>query len=659
MRSVNRGIPLEHPLLNFVFFLLITSTAALAQVQTSAAVQQGQTLIRRGPARPAAATTALNSAAAAPASNQFLGFFRFPAELQGNATVPMTSNIAYYRDFFEGGDTFTSGPQDGDTIGAQVFDPNGVLIATFFPFTFHVNFTLNGQPAQNCWSGIGGTICDSPDIEVLWFISLQCAAKGDYKMSFLYNNNVFFSGTFTLLPQIEASRVPGDNKNPVVVNGVPDGIDYNQVDYPDQLGDFCRFYDATNHAIRHSTHICNNPLLPNEKIATIRQLGCAMTDTTMVLSYHGAFTAPNTLNDWLSVAPDPNHPNLLRGYDTTGGIRWDAVGAYAATRGVPMTFSWTSSNLALGQQVCSAGPSLIHTKSDQHWVTTLGQPFDQSTWLLHDPNGGVSRLLSSTAPPYNNKFTGKRSYVGQTLTFTTNYGMFIRLHSPAELLLTNPAGQRTGLDPIAGTGFNENPNASYDDISIDDEEDNTQAGIEEKELLLGVPPTGDYTLQVTGTDTGTYVLEFLGRDTHGNPSQTVFPPLPTAPGQVNTFTIHIDLAGGVAPTFSGAFDGGSRSEGVDHFLTYANPAAKVTAAPAGSSSFPLIIFYGPSVLPTTFSAVDNGSSITNLFNPQPGTFEVVNVPVQSGRNVLDLSISGVLPSGRTATDSDRLVIQVP
>lgn len=638
-----------------VLFLL--STCPALQGQTSTQVQVGQVRIKPGPGRPTLGTSTV--AAAVPiVSNQFLGFFRSPAELNGGS-IPMTNNTGYYRDFFEGGETLTSGALDGDTVGAQVFDPSGVLIATFFPFTFHTSFTLNGQPRQNCWVSAVEILCDAPEIDVLWFISLQCATKGDYKMSFLYNNSPFLSPTFTLLPQVEASRVPGDNANPVPEDtSVP--LDYNQADYPkDQIGNFCRFIDSHANVIRHSTHVCNEPLLANEQKATISQLGCAMTDTAVLLGYHGAFTSPRTLNDWLSVAPDPNHPDRLRGYDTGGNIRWDAVGDYARTRGVQMTFSWASSKLPLVQQVCSAGPSIIHVKNNQHWVTTYGQPFDQSTWLLHDPSGGVSRNLSSTSPPYSNKFTGTRSYVGQTLSFTTNYGMFIRLHSPAELLLTNPAGQRTGLDPITGTSFNEDPNSSYDDISIDDEENNTQPGIEEKELMVGVPPAGDFTLQVTGTDTGTYVLEFLGRDTAGASSQTVFPPMPTAPGVVHTFTIHMTLALGSTPTFSGAFDGGGqRPRDVNKFLTYANPTAGHTTAPVGSTTFPLIIFYDPAVIPGSFAAAANGLPISNLFHVQAGTFELVNVPVQSGRNVIELSIDGALPS-RTARDTDRLVIEVP
>jgi hypothetical protein len=121
---------------------------------------------------------------------------------------------------------------------------------------------------------------------------------------------------------------------------------------------------------------------------------------------------------------------------------------------------------------------------------------------------------------------------------------------------------------------------SYNDISIDDEQDNSQPGIEEKELMIGVPPQGDYTLQVTGTDTGTYVLEFLGRDTNGASSQTVFPPLPTAPGVVNMFTIRMNLASGVAPTFAGSFNGGGqRPRDVNQFLTYANPTARLPRLP--------------------------------------------------------------------------------
>jgi hypothetical protein len=93
-------------------------------------------------------------------------------------------------------------------------------------------------------------------------------------------------------------------------------------------------------------------------------------------------------------------------------------------------------------------------------------------------------------------------------------------------------------------------------------------------------------------------------------------------------------------------------------LTYASPAASQTTVAAGATTFPLTVFYDPAVLPASFSATVNGTSVTGLFHPQPGTFESVNVPVVSGRNVIELKVDGTLPN-RVATDSDRLVIQVP
>jgi hypothetical protein len=71
-----------------------------------------------------------------------------------------------------------------------------------------------------------------------------------------------------------------------------------------------------------------------------------------------------------------------------------------------------------------------------------------------------------------------------------------------------------------------------------------------------------------------------------------------------------------------------------------------------------MVFYAPTVIPSSFSAVLNGTDVSNLFNPTPGGFEVVNIPVVSGSNVIKLSIDGNLAT-RVATDSDRLVFDVP
>ncbi|HEX9406613.1 MAG TPA: hypothetical protein VF975_04800, partial [Thermoanaerobaculia bacterium] len=79
---------------------------------------------------------------------------------------------------------------------------------------------------------------------------------------------------------------------------------------------------------------------------------------------------------------------------------------------------------------------------------------------------------------------------------------------------------------------------------------------------------------------------------------------------------------------------------------------------AGTTSFAMVIFYSKEIQPATFSADLNGVSVASLFHPSTGTSEVVNLPLASGRNVLKLSVDGQLPT-RVATDTDRLVLQVP
>jgi hypothetical protein len=106
-----------------------------------------------------------------------------------------------------------------------------------------------------------------------------------------------------------------------------------------------------------------------------------------------------------------------------------------------------------------------------------------------------------------------------------------------------------------------------------------------------------------------------------------------------------------------ASGGGQRSD-VDDFLIYANPLQEHTTTAAGSTSFPVTVFYGTTITATTFTATLNGQPF-NGFNPVAGTRESVAVPLAPGRNELVLSVDGTRNDGRTATDRDRLVLIVP
>jgi hypothetical protein len=111
---------------------------------------------------------------------------------------------------------------------------------------------------------------------------------------------------------------------------------------------------------------------------------------------------------------------------------------------------------------------------------------------------GIRKFSSSATPPQALRISG---------------------HSPVELLVTDPAGDRTGLEPVSGQSFSEIPNGSYAAEAIAGDEDTagTDSTPESKVLDLPLPKTGTYCLQVFGTGTGPFSIEFVAYDSKGNP----------------------------------------------------------------------------------------------------------------------------------------------
>lgn len=628
-----------------VFFFLCTIAVNLVCAQDINGPVL-QTLARSAESRstagsgPKAATALL-----APATNLFEGFFRFPAETR--QFIPMAAstaaaNTAYFRDVFVGGETFTENPNDGDTISATIIGPGETTPEQFFPFVFHASF--NGQ--QNCWVSFGlAPLCNSNAIDVLWFRQIQCAADGVWTMTFLYNGAVFSSGNFTVLPQVKQDAIPNV---------------YSQLDYSDpnlhRYDSICRTIKSDGTLARDS-HICSNPLTSTETPWLINGKGCFLSSTAMVFGYFRASITPPDLNNFLKARN--------QGYVGTGAVNSAVAIQYPRSQNVSVGFNGAGATSALSQAVCSAGPQLMGVKcvnrhgvlKATHWVLAYGQDQNKTTWLIMDPNGGKPINLSD-------KYTGfceTRTFQGPEFTFTDQRGITVSFHSPGELLISDPSGRRLGFDPLTNQSFAEIPGGFYDDVGLQDDvtelpADDTDTG---KSLGLVSTATGDYPLTVTGTGTGTYNMEIQALDANGQPSLSTFQNVPISTNLVQQMVIHYDSTPGAQIQLAGGFDGGGqRPRDVNRFLTYGSPAASQTNVPAGTTAFPLLIFYGPTVIPGTFSAILNKTDVTSLFHPVAGGHEFVSVPVQSGRNVLLLSIDGNLPS-RVATDTDRLVFLVP
>lgn len=108
------------------------------------------------------------------------------------------------------------------------------------------------------------------------------------------------------------------------------------------------------------------------------------------------------------------------------------------------------------------------------------------------------------------------------------------------------------------------------------------------------------------------------------------------------------------------YSGGGQSPAeVNPFLRYAYPTDSRLPLPAGTTSYEILVVYGATTDPATFTATLNGVEVKAMFKPMAGAGEVVKIPVASGTNKLQLSIEGKTSSGRIARDTDRLTFLVP
>lgn len=462
-----------------------------------------------------------------------------------------------------------------------------------------------------------------------------------------------FSGVYKMVPSI----------NPAKVSFIT-GPAYNQGAYPnDQYGNICR------HPTSGRYMTCSLIDTPDPPQATIRQLGCLLTGYASALTYHGLATLPTELNDYLT-----DHD----GYTEGGAIFPDKVVAYANSRNAATKVSFVSGRGERGDviggiardAVCKAGPSPLKVQHRRvpngglhgHFATAWGRPDAENTFLLKDPNGGLNNQLDSPSIPhdYGNVHLGTRSLKPAPTTFVFPGGLTIALGSPAELLLTDSSGRRTGLNPATGAEFEEIPGSSYLVDTIDPPDEPDGKGIDTKMLMVSPLPDGAYTLAVQGTGNGTYVLEFRyqGVD-HVGEAKAAIRDVPIAQGTVHTyrFTAPVATSGGFR--LAGGFDGGGqRPRDVNKFLSYAAVSQSRTDLPAGTTAYPLTIFYDAASVANTLSVTINGTNITSLFQPVPGGFETVSIPLQKGSNTLQLSIDGSL-ANRVATDTDRLTFRVP
>jgi hypothetical protein len=266
-----------------------------------------------------------------------------------------------------------------------------------------------------------------------------------------------------------------------------------------------------------------NMVLGTSKV-TIGNFGCFLTDLAMEVNYYAAKqsvafrTDPQQLDTYLT---------SQNAFDKEGNFLSSglpAVQTYASNHGIAMFFvdSVDSRNdFTLDQYLCNAQAPMLQVGTDDtpHWVFATGQAIQQGTitYTDIDPDGYEN----------GNSLAGWNNTYSKMILFSDTpsplAGLYIEGHSPIEFVLTAPDGSQTGYDPLTKLSLNSIPSSGYGNNQlVNDHTRKPPLTPNVKELVVNGPTIGTYTLQIFGTGTGPYTIDFTAYDENGTPStQTI------------------------------------------------------------------------------------------------------------------------------------------
>ncbi len=284
---------------------------------------------------------------------------------------------------------------------------------------------------------------------------------------------------------------------------------------------------------------------------TIHKSGCALTSVANVAYSYGIRTIPGT-----GMALDPGTLNTyLNGKGWANQkypcyMYWDIAASslglalnkhngvvYPATLSARLTQALSDGNLPI-IEITWPNPSHPNDRTwdNHHWVVVVNQV--GSDYRIADPwyPASPTNLLSADYPSPSHTITDvevldRGSHPGGNWSIT--------MHSPAQFLVTDPNGQVTGYVASSGTTISNIPGAYYSisqGLSDDTGVDPPLPDIPFFENNSPIP--GTYTVQVIGTGSGPYTLDFSSSSDSGSISQSSISGI-TSAGQVDTFEVQV------------------------------------------------------------------------------------------------------------------------
>jgi hypothetical protein len=269
--------------------------------------------------------------------------------------------------------------------------------------------------------------------------------------------------------------------------------------------------------------------------------GCNLTSHVMNINYYAQLqnvnvpgtdtifqTTPKILNDWLQRNNGYYTGKIMTlndgsKYVNSSFVVYGAVERYAKKNNVklsyeapikysmfkpPLTGSDFTARYAEGltRSLCSLQPAILMVQWPGfpvgHYVSATGKSVVNTidTWRIHDPE---RTYVTSLQEKYQNIFWG----IQKVKTEVPQEFLSFALHSPVEIVVTDPDGKKQGFNPLTQTFFNEINEAYYDTDLLASVEEGFSGSIEQKLLQIGKPKAGIYSIDVFGTGNGDYALE--------------------------------------------------------------------------------------------------------------------------------------------------------
>lgn len=283
---------------------------------------------------------------------------------------------------------------------------------------------------------------------------------------------------------------------------------------------------------------------------TIRRFGCNLTSTANALGFFDFNLTPGEFQDWLLAKWRAAPPDRKARYvNARNDFPETVVEEYTLERGGPFsvrtrgTFASSTtggglakivSELRIGQPVKVRVPSFTGTprrlEAMGHYVLAYGlvdpsrgdAVMTSADVLIHDPGHGGDYtlfdyerdILGGASPSWLDDGRSRLYLYG--LASGTHGDMAIGVHSPVEVVLTDPSGRRLGRDPSTGI-FAEIPGGSRwsdETFFTNDPDDLLPRAWESDEpigrLLVEGADAGNWSLEIIGIGSGPYEITVVG-----------------------------------------------------------------------------------------------------------------------------------------------------